>query len=322
MTQQVGAATAHETRKIGSLNVTVVGLGCNNFGRRIDEQASAVVVDAALDAGINFFDTADVYGSGQSEEFLGKALGKRRDSVLIATKFGHQVDDAHRGGARPEYIRLAVENSLRRLGTDRIDLYQQHRPDPEVPIEDTLAALNDLVRAGKVREIGASNFSAEQLQEAEAVVRPGAARFVSVQNHYSLFHREPEEQVLPAVERAGIAFLPYFPLANGLLTGKYRRGQARPEGARLSEGERADRVLTDQNLQVVEELIRFADARGHTILDLAFSWLLAHTAVASVIAGATSPEQIRGNTAAAGWLLSGNDLTEIDRIVRPTAAGG
>lgn len=302
-----------DTRRIGSLEVSVVGLGCNNFGRRLDSDATSAVVDAALDQGINFFDTADVYGGTKSEEFLGRALGQRREEVVIATKFGAKVDE-QRMGARPEYVRQAAEESLRRLRTDRIDLYQLHRPDPEVPIEDTLGALDELVRAGKVREIGCSNFSAAQLRAAEAAARVGGARFVSVQNEYSLLHREAERDVLPECERLGIAFIPYFPLASGLLTGKYRKGQPAPEGSRL-QSRRGDSLLTDRNLAVVERLIEFSESRGHTILELAISWLLERPAVASVIAGATSPEQVRSNVAAAGWRLTEEELAEIDAIV-------
>jgi aryl-alcohol dehydrogenase-like predicted oxidoreductase len=307
-----------QTRKIGSLNASVVGLGCNNFGGRIDEEATKAVVDAALDAGINFFDTADIYGGTRSEEFLGRVLGGRRDRAIIATKFGIKIDDERPGGGHPDYIRRAVEDSLRRLGTDRIDLYQIHRPDDSVPIEDTLGALNDLVRAGKVREIGCSNFSAAQLQAAETASRNGSlARFVTVQNEYSLLKRGPEEDgILAECERLGQGFLPYFPLASGLLTGKYRRGQPHPEGTRIKEDSKA---LTDANLNQVEALIQFAEARGHTILELAFSWLLSRPAVASVIAGATKPEQIHANVAAAGWTLTPDDLTEIDRLLEPTA---
>jgi aryl-alcohol dehydrogenase-like predicted oxidoreductase len=302
-----------DTRRIGSLEVSVVGLGCNNFGRRLDSGATSAVVDAALDAGINFFDTADVYGGTKSEEFLGRTLSRRRDEVVLATKFGAQLDE-QRKGASPEYVGQVVEDSLRRLRTDRIDLYQLHRPDPEVPIEDTLGALDELVRAGKVREIGCSNFSAEQLRAAEGAARDGAARFVSVQNEYSVLHREPERDVLSECERLGIAFIPYFPLVSGLLTGKYRQGQPAPEGSRLQSG-RGDSLLTDRNLAVVEELIEFSESRGHTILELAFSWLLTRPAVVSVIAGATSSEQARSNAAAAGWQLTDEELTEIDSIV-------
>ena len=302
-----------DTRRIGSLEVSGVGLGCNNFGRRLDSEATSAVVDDALDEGINFFDTADVYGGTKSEEFLGRALGQRREEVVIATKFGAKVDE-QRMGARPEYVRQAAEESLRRLRTDRIDLYQLHRPDPEVPIEDTLGALDELVRAGKVREIGCSNFSAAQLRAAEEAARGGGARFVSVQNEYSLLHREAERDVLPECERLGIAFIPYFPLASGLLTGKYRKGQPAPEGSRL-QSRRGDSLLTDRNLAVVERLIEFSESRGHTILELAISWLLERPAVASVIAGATSPEQVRSNVAAAGWRLTEEELAEIDAIV-------
>lgn len=304
-----------ETRKIGSLDVSVVGLGCNNFGGRIDADATKNVVDAALDAGINFFDTADVYGGTKSEEFLGRVLGARRDQVVLATKFGMPLDDEHPGGANPDYIQRAVEDSLRRLNTDRIDLYQLHRPDEKTPIADTLGALNALVQAGKVREIGCSNFSAAQLREAEAAVQQGGARFVSVQNEYSLLHREPEAEVLSECERLGLAFLPYFPLASGLLTGKYRQGRPLPEGARIQSEGRFSNLLTDENLSTVESLLQFAESRGHTLLELAFSWLLAHKAVASVIAGATKPEQIQKNAAAADWPLSDGDLKEIDTIL-------
>ena len=303
-----------EKRRIGSLEVSVVGLGCNNFGWRMDADATAKVVEAALDAGINFFDTADIYGGTKSEEFLGPLLKPRRNEVVIATKFGMPVDERRRG-AKPDYVLRAVEDSLRRLQTNRIDLYQLHQPDPETPIEDTLGALDDLVRAGKVREIGCSNFSAEQIREAEAVVQKGAARFVSVQNEYSLLRRDAERDVLPECERRGIAFLPYFPLASGLLSGKYRRGQAPPAGSRLVAWERFRKVLTDQNLDTVESLLQFATARGHTLLELAISWLALRPVVASVIAGATQPAQVKSNAAAAGWRLSAAELAALDAIV-------
>jgi aryl-alcohol dehydrogenase-like predicted oxidoreductase len=302
-----------DTRRIGSLEVSVVGLGCNNFGRRLDSDSTSAVVDAALDSGITFFDTADVYGGTKSEEYLAHALGRRREDVMIATKFGSAVDEQRRG-ARPEYVRRAVEDSLLRLGTDRIDLYQLHTPDPQVPIEETLGALDELVKAGKVREIGCSNFSADELREAEEATREGAARFASVQNEYSLLHREPEGDVLPECERLGIAFIPYFPLANGLLTGKYRWGKEAPAGSRLDSA-RGERLLTDRNLDVVERLIGFSESRGRTILELAFSWLLTRPAVASVIAGATSSEQARSNAAAAGWELTDAELAEVDSIL-------
>ena len=301
-----------ETRTIGSLQVSLVGLGCNNFGWRIDAEASAAAVHAAIDAGINFFDTADIYGAGASEQFLGKALGQRRNAVLIATKFGMKMDEQRRG-ARPEYVKRAAEDSLKRLGTDHIDLYQIHQPDPEVPIADTLGALDELVRAGKVREIGCSNFSAEQLRTAEAAAA-GGARFASVQNQYSLVHREPEAEVLPECVGLGIGFLPYFPLASGLLSGKYRAGQPLPAGSRGHDGW-GPKVFTEENLRLVEALSEFAAAEGHTMLELAVSWLAAQPAVVSVIAGAKTPEQVRANASAAGWKLSEADLQTVESIL-------
>lgn len=302
-----------ETRRIGSLEVSLVGLGCNNFGWRIDANATANVVHAALDAGINFFDTANTYGGGQSEEFLGRALGGRRSDIILATKFGMKMPDG-RMGARPEYVRQAIEESLRRLGTGYIDLYQLHQPDPTVPVADTLGAMDELVRAGKVREIGCSNFSGDQLRAAAEAVRPGAARFASVQNQYSLFHREPERDVLPECERQGIAFIPYFPLANGLLSGKYRKQRPMPPGSRGQTGF-GPKVFTDENLDRVERLIQFAESRGHTILELAFSWLAAKRVVATIIAGASSPEQVKANAVAANWRLTPEESAGIDRIV-------
>lgn len=302
-----------ETRRIGSLAVTVVGLGCNNFGGRLDRVGARTVVAAALDAGVNFFDTADMYGDTHSEELLGAALGARRGQVIIATKFGWRID-AQRHGARPGYVRRAVEDSLRRLGTDFIDLYQLHLPDPETPVEQTLAVLDELVRSGKVREIGCSNFSAAQLREAQGAVRDGAARFASVQNEYSLLVREPEREVLGECEREGLAFLPFFPLASGLLSGKYRRGAPAATGTRLSGGRLAERFLNDRNRATADQLAAFAESRGRSLLELAFSWLLRHRTVASVIAGAMSPEQVRANVAAAGWQLTPDDLAEIDRL--------
>lgn len=298
-----------ETRRIGSLQVPVVGLGCNNFGRRIDEAATERVVNAALDAGVTFFDTADIYGGTKSEEFLGRILKGRRDRVILATKFGHEVDPT-RKGAHPDYVRAAVEDSLRRLQTDVIDLYQLHLPDAKVPIADTLGALDELVQAGKVREIGCSNFDVAQLQEAEAAAK--GARFVSVQNHYSLFHREPEAGVLAECGRQDVAMIPYFPLASGLLTGKYRKGVPFPDGTRIAPD--SDQ-LNDANLDRVERLAEFVEARGRTLLELAFSWLLSRGVVASVIAGATQPEQVWANAAAAGWKMTDEELAEIDRLL-------
>jgi aryl-alcohol dehydrogenase-like predicted oxidoreductase len=293
-----------ETRRIGTLEVSVVGLGCNNFGRRLDADATTRVVDAALDAGVSFLDTADIYGGTLSEAYLGRALQGRRDRVVLATKFGMKVDDT-RNGARPEYVTRACEDSLRRLATDHIDLYQLHTPDASVPIADTLGALDDLVRAGKVREIGCSNFSVAQLDEADRAAG-GGARFVTVQNEYSLLHRAPEDGVLDACARLGLAFIPYFPLASGLLTGKYRAGQPAPAGSRL-----ADRVDAAK-LADAERYIAVAESRGHTVLELAFSWLLGRPTVASVIAGATSGEQVKANVLAAGWALTEEDLAAVE----------
>ena len=303
-----------QTRKVGSLQVSVVGLGCNNFGWRIDAKASAKVIDTAIESGVTFFDTADRYGKGQSEDFLGRALGKRRDQIILATKFGMEMEKGQQG-ASPKYVLEAVDASLRRLRTDRIDLYQLHQPDPKTPITDTLGALDELVRAGKVREIGCSNFSVAQIREA-ADASQGRAQFVSVQNEFSLFHREPETNgVLPECERRRLAFLPYFPLASGLLTGKYREGKKLPEGSRAADGW-GPKVFTEQNLAIVELLIEFAESKGHTILELAFSWLLSHKPVASVIAGASKPEQVRANAKAADWQLAADDLAQIDAIMR------
>jgi aryl-alcohol dehydrogenase-like predicted oxidoreductase len=308
-----------ETRTIGSLTVGLVGLGCNNFGSRCDEVQSAAVVNAALDAGITLFDTADIYGGTQSEEFLGRALGTRRDEVVIATKFGMPLgDDPAHAGASAKWIADAVEGSLRRLGTDYIDLYQQHAPDATVPIDETLEALDELVRAGKVREIGNSNFSAEQIDEAAAAsAANGWARFVSAQNYFNLLAREPLDAVIPACERHGLAMLPYFPLESGLLTGKYQRGGAPPAGTRMARvpESRAAQVLSDRNFDVVDALAAFADARRHSLLDLAIAWLAAQPAMGSVIAGATKPEQVHANVAAAEWQLTAEDLAALDAVL-------
>ncbi len=303
-----------DTRKIGSLSVSIVGLGCNNFGNRLDAEASAKVIDAALDSGIDFLDTADIYGKTLSEEYIGRALAGRRNEVVIATKFGKPVDEERRG-ARPEYLKRAAEDSLRRLRTDHIDLYLIHEPDPSVPIADTLGALNELVREGKVREIGCSNFSATELREAVDTVPAGAKGFVSVQNEYSLLHRAAEDDVIPLCEQLGIAFLPYYPLHSGLLTGKFRRGKPAPEGTRIANSAKRTAWMAADKMDMVESLIAFADARGRTILELAFSWLLSRPVVASVIAGATSPSQVKSNAAAAEWKLTDYELKEIDRIV-------
>jgi aryl-alcohol dehydrogenase-like predicted oxidoreductase len=308
-----------DTRAIGSLSASVVGLGCNNFGMRIDVDASARVVGAAIDAGITLFDTADIYGGTKSEEFLGQALGARRDEVLVATKFGVPIDDDHKGGASAAYVTSACEESLRRLRTDRIDLYQLHFPDQATPIGETLGALDELVRAGKVREIGASNFTAEMIAEADEFSRDaGRARFVSIQNEFSLLRRGPERDgVLDACAERGIAFIPYFPLASGLLTGKYRRNEAPPAGTRLAgmPEDRRDQLFSDKNMNRVEALEEWAADHGHSLLDLAIAWLLARPPVASVIAGATKPEQVDANARAAAWKLTDDDVAEIDQVI-------
>ena len=307
-----------EMRKVGSLEVSVAGLGCNNFGMRIPEDASKTVVDAALDAGINHFDTADIYGKGHSEEFLGRALGPRRAEVVITTKVGMGVPEGEHGGSE-SYITRRCDESLARLGTDYIDLYLLHTPDAETPIAETLSAFAKLVAAGKVREIGCSNFSGAQLDEAEAAAKDlGAPRFVNAQNDYSLLNRAAEDDVLPACERLGVVFMPYFPLASGVLTGKYRRGEEHPEGSRLAAwGPMADTFANDEKFDVVERLTEYADAHGHTIAELALSWLAANPAIGSVIAGATSPEQVRANAAATtAWTLTDAERAEVDALAR------
>jgi aryl-alcohol dehydrogenase-like predicted oxidoreductase len=309
-----------ETRRIGSLGVSAVGLGCNNFGGRLGEAATRAVVDAALDAGITFFDTADNYGDGRSEEFLGRILEGRRDRVVLATKFGGmRLCLGREGGASPGYVREAVEASLRRLGTDRIDLYQLHLPDPGTPIADTLGALDELVRAGTVREIGCSNFDAARLREADAAARPGAARFASVQNQLSLLNLADADDGLPEAERLGLAYIPFFPLASGMLTGKVRRGVPVPAGTRVAgwPAERTAELLTEVTFDRIEALTAFAEERGHSLLELAFAWLLSQRPVVSVIAGATSPAQVRANAAAGSWRLDPADLEALtDELAR------
>jgi aryl-alcohol dehydrogenase-like predicted oxidoreductase len=307
------------TRRLGDspLEVSVVGLGCNNFGGRLDLDGTAAVLDAALDAGITLFDTADIYGgAGGSERLMGEALAGRRDEYVLATKFGMEmrgaegVPDVPRGSR--EYIRWAVEGSLRRLRVERIDLHQYHQPDGVTPIAETLEALDELVREGLVVAIGCSNFSAAELEEAERIARErGLARFVTLQNHYSLLERSIEAEVAPACERLGVSILPFFPLERGLLSGKYRRGQPAPAGTRLAT---AEQVATDQQFDVIEAIEAFAHERGLETIDVAIAGLAAQPAVASVIAGATSPEQVKANVASLRWQPTREDLAELDRI--------
>lgn len=308
-----------KTRKLGNseLTVSIVGLGCNNFGM-LDVAASRRVVDRAIDQAITLFDTADIYGNrGGSERQLGEILGPRRKDIVLATKFGMKMDDAGtKSGAARTYILQAVEDSLKRLKTDWIDLYQLHQPDPNTPIEETLEVLNLLVQQGKVRTIGCSNMSATQLNAARAVsAAKGFVAFESAQDEYSLLRRDIERGVLPAVEKHGMGLLPYFPLASGMLTGKYTRGAAVPGNTRFAVMTGlADRYMTDANWDKVEKLSAFCAARERTLLELAFSWLVSHKNVTSVIAGATRPEQIDQNVRAVGWDLSADELAEIDRI--------
>ena len=291
----------------GGPEVTVVGLGTNNFGARCDLEQTRAVIDAALDEGITLFDTANIYGQGTSESYIGEVLEGRRDQVLLATKFGSKMNgepDVPRGSR--EYIHWAVEGSLQRLRTDVIDVYQMHQPDVSTPIEETLGALNELVVAGKVRYIGSSNYSAQQIEEAESVARErGFARYVSAQNHYSFVVRATEDEILPTCARLGIGQLPFFPLASGLLTGKYRRGE------QATEGRLAGRDISDEDFDRVDALQRFADERGVSLLDVAIGGLLAMPAVTSVIAGATKPEQVRANVAAGAWEPTPDDLAAL-----------
>ena len=311
-----------EYRKLGrsGLEVSIVGLGTNNFGQRMkDPKDAEAVVKACLDEGINLFDTADVYGGrGPSEEFLGKALKGHRQEAVIATKFASPMGEGPMtSGSSRRWIMQAVEDSLRRLDTDYIDLYQVHRPDPNTPEEETLRALDDLVSSGKVRYIGNSNYAGWQIANAHHIAQNrGYAPFISAQNEYSLLNRRIEAEVVPAAEQFGLGILPFFPLASGLLTGKYKRNSDAPEGARLSSGPMADRMLTDRNFDIVEGLEEFATQRGHTLLELAFSWLATQTFVGSVIAGATKPEQVKANAAAAAWRLTPEEMAEVDQITK------
>ncbi len=305
------------TRSLGDdgPEVSVIGLGCNNFGRRVDLGGTRSVVDAAIEQGITFFDTSNTYGDphGRSEEFLGEVLQGRRDQVVLATKFGMDMGDGLGPRGSRDYILQAVEASLRRLRTDVIDYYWYHQPDGVTPIAETLETLDGLVRAGKVRAVGASNFSAQQIEEADAVARErGFARFTSIQNQYSLLVRDAEREVLLTCERLGLGFVPFFPLASGLLTGKYKRGEAAPDGTRLAS---RDQVGTDEQFDVVEAVARFAAERGVTMIDVAIGALLARRPVSTVIAGATKPEQVRANAAAAGWVPSDADMAELEELL-------
>ena len=311
-----------EYRNLGKsgLKVSVVGLGCNNFGMRIDAEAARAVVSAAIDEGITLFDTADIYGGrGASEEMLGKALGPRRSEVIVATKFGMPFGKGPylRGGSR-RYIYASAEASLKRLGTDYIDLYQIHQPDSETPQEETLEALTDLVRTGKVRYLGHSNYAGWQLVEAAWISDTrGLAPYVSAQNEYSLLERSVERELVPACHKFGVGILPYFPLASGFLTGKYKRGVEHPKDTRFGAMKPlADRYSGEVYWTIVEKLEEFARARSHSLLELAMSWLAANPCVPSVIAGATKPEQVVANAKSAGWKLTPEDLTEIDKITR------
>jgi aryl-alcohol dehydrogenase-like predicted oxidoreductase len=300
------------------LRVSLIGLGCNNFGGRTDFEGTKKVVHKALDLGITLFDTADTYGSrGGSETELGRILGERRKDIVLATKFGMPMDDAGiMQGAARRYIMSEVEASLARLKTDWIDLYQVHRPDPLTPIEETLRALDDLIRAGKVRYIGCSNFAPWQVADAQWTSKTcNLNAFISCQDEYSLLVRDVERELIPAMQAHGLGLLPYFPLASGLLTGKYQRNAAKPQGARLTYmAQLADRYMTDANWIIVEKLAEFCARRGHTLTELAFSWLAARSTVASVIAGATKPEQLDENVKAADWQLTPEEMAEVDRI--------
>ena len=299
-----------DVRQLGDAGpkVSVVGLGCNNFGVRMDQAAVDRVVGAALDAGITHFDTAEMYGGGKSEEFLGQALGSRRDEVVIASKFlPRPNDEPYKPGVLRDRILQGCDVSLGRLRTDRIDLYYQHYPDPDAPIEELRDALATLQQAGKVVSVASSNVTAEQIDAADAA----GVGFVATQIDWSLLNRVVEESVVPAVRRHGMGVVPYFPLASGLLTGKYRRGEEFPEGSRLAASKYFAAVATDDNFRYVERMQAWAEERGHTILELAFAWLLAQDGVASVIAGATSPAQVAANVAAAGWALDRRELAEL-----------
>lgn len=301
-------------RRLGQsgLMVSSIGIGCNNFGGRMDLAETQAVVDKAIDLGITLFDTADVYGGTQSEIQLGQALGKRRQDVIVATKFGIPMNQSSlSGGGSRRYIMASVEGSLKRLGTDYIDLYQMHRADPNTPIEETMAAMDDLVTSGKVRYIGNSNYAGWQIAEADLVARTRhSERFISAQNNFSLLERRVEHEVIPACEHFGLGMLPFFPLASGLLTGKYRRNEDNPKGTRLAE-----RDIRDRQYDQLEALEKWAQERDHSLLELAFAWLLASPSVSSVIAGATKPEQVEANASAGGWLLTQEERAEVTSLL-------
>ncbi|MET0909338.1 MAG: aldo/keto reductase [Ilumatobacteraceae bacterium] len=305
-------------RTIASLDVSVVGIGCNNFGVAIDAGQTADVVRAALDAGINYFDTAAAYGDGRSEELLGQALVGRRDDAIVATKWGHpsSLAEGERGGD-PAVVRSSIEASLRRLGVETIDHFQLHRPDPSTPVTETLGALAELRDEGKLRETGGTVFTADDIEAATAAAGDGTEGYASVQNHYSLLTRAPERDgVLDACRRHGLAFVPFFPLESGLLTGKYRAGRPLPPGSRLDRwGERSKAFIDDERLATVERLAAYAELQGRTILELAIGWLLANPTVATVITGCTSTAQVAANAGAAGWVLGADDMRTIDEII-------
>lgn len=309
-----------EYRNLGrsGLQVSVVGLGCNNFGMRMDYQDSEVVVRKCLEMGITLFDTADIYGGSKSEEFLGKALGADRQNVVVASKFAVPMGEGPlMKGASRRYIMNAVEASLQRLGTDYIDLYQVHFPDPDTPLEETMRALDDLVRSGKVRYIGNSNFAGWEVASGHFIAEQrNLTPFISAQNDYSLLNRGIEREVVPACQAYGLSILPYFPLASGLLTGKYGRNQTAPEGTRLSDERFAGRVLSDRNWDIVEGLEKWAQDHGHSLLELAFGWLGSKPYVASVIAGATKPEQVESNAAAGQVRLTPEESAEVDELAK------
>ena len=311
-----------ELRRLGrtDLRVSVVGLGCNNFGWKADQEGTRAIIDRALDHGVNFLDTADSYGP--SEDFIGEVLGARRKDVVLATKFGSPMDaEGRKKGASRAYVMEAVESSLKRLKTDWIDLYQLHFPDPETPIEETLRALQDLLSQGKVRAIGCSNLTAAMLTEAmEVARREGLTGFATTQNEYSLLVRGLEQELGPVIAEHGLGLLPYFPLANGVLTGKYKPGQPAPAGARLADAPAYFDSYKDQaKWEMAARLEAFAAERGHSLVELAFSWLAARPGVASIIAGVSRPEQVEQNAHAAGWTLSADDLAEVDRLTAPVA---